>query len=566
MRRAVTFISLFLIGEARTFPVAFTHSWKHAKSREIWTSVSAQAQREHWNGPLASLVNADENEEQENALRKALRRAGFRVEKSSIPNEEAFAYQFSRATGMLKLLSSPASNSVIEDAFQAPRWISVVSSEENVLVANGWSFLDPDDNDPLSPFDVDAANQEGLYHPKWGQGSDDEIMNQQMSPLSSLGFSLKRLSSEEVQQMASEINPSSRLVLLNGKTDPPQVKTTQNSVKFTGPTGQADIGKGVFTCAIGGLPLFTTIDLSPTTVSAGWLSFVQPIAQDHVVLVPPEHGSPDQRIEVICTRTGCHLGHYFGKGNGFCINASALNFIPQSGNHVNRFVGGPESWRQLESVDDNKLPSVQLLRNVLERNIATETIVLGAGCFWHVEFAIRRLPGVISTEAGYAGGTTTAPTYADVCEKETGHAEVVKVTFDPRVLRPRILLDCFLSLHDPTKVRAHGKQSAGTGQYRSCIVITKPELERIAHEAVRDCSLHLGKELGTEIRLVDADSSQLFWRAEDYHQRHHERRRDLSASNLSTLSAVDWLSQYGRRSSSVLGSSETMVTAITPRH
>jgi hypothetical protein len=58
----------------------------------------------------------------------------------------------------------------------------------------------------------------------------------------------------------------------------------------------------------------------------------------------------------------------------------------------------------------------------------------------------------------------------------------------------------------------------------------------------------------------------LFWRAEDYHQRHHERRRDLSASNLSTLSAVDWLSQYGRRSSSVLGSSETMVTAITPRH
>ena len=107
-------------------------------------------------------------------------------------------------------------------------------------------------------------------------------------------------------------------------------------------------------------------------------------------------------------------------------------------------------------------PSVQLVQKVCLHTVSAKTVVFGAGCFWSIEATFRRLPGVVSTETGYAGGTITSHTYEDVCEKETRHAEVVKVTFDPIVLSPRVLVDCFLALHDPTKVRALGKHARGT--------------------------------------------------------------------------------------------------------
>jgi methionine-S-sulfoxide reductase len=270
------------------------------------------------------------------------------------------------------------------------------------------------------------------------------------------------------------------------------------------------------------------------------------------------------------------LGHYFGKGEGYCINASALNFIPKeqdgssasSSNENHRTavpMVGPTSWRKLDfKMDRNPSPSLQLLKDVLDKHITSETIVLGAGCFWHVEFALRRLPGVILTHVGYAGGTTDAPTYAQVCDTDTGHAEVVQVTFDPHILTPRVLMDCFLTLHDPTKVRAHGKHAAGTGQYRSCVFVITAELEQIAQEAIHDCKVQLGKDLSTEVRRMEVDLSRWFWRAEEYHQRHDERREDRSdVTDVSTLSPEKWLSQYGKRSPSVLGSSETMVTSST---
>ena len=204
-------------------------------------------------------------------------------------------------------------------------------------------------------------------------------------------------------------------------------------------------------CAIGGLPLFASTDLSPMTGSSGWLTFTRPISIDHVAHIEPEKESPDQRVEVIDSRSGAHLGHYFGT-DGYCINASALRFIPLESTDGNENVPSasrPVSYRSLGDFENTSGSlSVRLLNALLDKAVRYESVALGAGCFWHVEFALRRLPGVLATETAYAGGNTQSPTYRDVCNGDTGHAEVVKVIFDPGVLPYDILFDCFLSMHD----------------------------------------------------------------------------------------------------------------------
>jgi methionine-S-sulfoxide reductase len=282
---------------------------------------------------------------------------------------------------------------------------------------------------------------------------------------------------------------------------------------------QSDITRGIFVCAIGGLPLFSSLDLSPTTASSGWLSFSKPLSGDHVVLVTPDPDASDQRIEVVCAKSKCHLGHFFGQGEGYCINASGLNFLP------NDNLGGPEeattqsvlshpiSWRALDSNADLE-PRHKLLREVLCRRIPIENVVLGAGCFWHVEAALRRLPGVVHTVAGYTGGKTSHPTYEQVCHEETGHAEVVLVELDPSVLGLRILMDSFLAFHDPTKVRAHGKHAQGVGQYRSCVFVQNSQAAQSAKEAIDCCQTQLQKELSTSLSVMEERLNDWFWTAE----------------------------------------------------
>ena len=155
-----------------------------------------------------------------------------------------------------------------------------------------------------------------------------------------------------------------------------------------------------------------------------------------------------------------------------------------------------------------------------------ESVALGAGCFWHVEFALRRLPGVLATETAYAGGSTLSPSYRDVCEGRTGHAEVVKISFDPDVMQYDVLFDCFLSMHDPTKVRSHGKHAEGTGQYRSSIFCENPEIYQAALVSLGRCREQLGKELSTDLRLMQTPTPDSpfgegwGWKAEERHQRH----------------------------------------------
>mmetsp|Transcript_27549 Transcript_27549/g.64651 ORF Transcript_27549/g.64651 Transcript_27549/m.64651 type:complete len:615 (-) Transcript_27549:395-2239(-) len=521
-----------------------------------------------------------------------------------------YFYELSRATGMLKLVSSPLlssssptpQNMSTEETttpFLPPRWVPVVRGQENVLVTNGWSFLDPDENEPLSAFDIDDANAEGEYRPKWGQDIDAQEQNRNFESnyarvdttnlkFSSLGYDLSPLAKEDVSAEVDSLspknscweNPHSRGVLLRGETDPPNTKTTCNGYQFRGSAGQSDIPKGIFFTAIGGLPLFSSLDLSPTTGSSGWLTFSRPLEASHVIHIDPEKDSTDRRIEVVCARSRCHLGHYFGPTEGYCINASALRFIPRSTNEISKDVtvgsdasanhvparSKPTSWRPLDAEIEEKChhhqitPSYCLLKSVLENNARLEQVVLGCGCFWHVEYALRRLPGVVATEACYAGGHTDSPSYQDVCEGSTGHAEGVSVVYDPDVCPTDVLFDCFLAMHNPTKVRAHGKHALHTGQYRSCIFVTDAEIDRVAHECLDNCRQQLGKNLSTQIQRMNQQQHQKFgegwcWRAEDRHQRHDERVKGKSNVPRMLSSATEWLNEYGRRTPSVNGSS-----------
>ena len=463
-----------------------------------------------------------------------------------------YTYTFVIATGMLKLLHEP--NPTVHKSFEAPRWVPIVRGFENILVQNGWSFLDPDEHENISAFQIDAANIEGQYKPKWGDTLTG-TQNLNIGHYSTIGVSLRQMSKEEITTVANTLAKHTQRVLLEGDTDPYNAKTTQNGYCFQGSVRQDDMVQGVFFCAIGHLPLFTTLDLTMSTVQSGWLSFSQPLSEDHVILVQPKKDEPDQRTEVVCARSGCHLGHYFGKGNGYCINAGALTFIPSQRSVLDEVPSirpGLLSWHQLQS--NMKLPSARILSDVLFSTTVSETIAFGAGCFWHIEFALRRLPGVISTQVGYAGGRTTAPTYDDVCDRDTGHAEVVRVTFDTNVLDPRILVDCVLAIHDPTKVRAHGAHAQEIGQYRSCVFVTSDTMQSVVEDALDDCQQQLAKELSTQVRKMDPRLDTWFWPAEDRHQRHDEKRAGSSAT-LSTLSVVDWLQEYGKRRETVWGSS-----------
>lgn len=140
------------------------------------------------------------------------------------------------------------------------------------------------------------------------------------------------------------------------------------------------------------------------------------------------------------------------------------------------------------------------------------------GCFWCLEAVFKRIPGVVKILPGYAGGVIADPTYQQVCSGETGHAEVIHLTFDPGILSYRELLGIFFRAHDPTTVN---RQGADVGpQYRSIILPQGEEQHRIARETVEalDCSGRFSRSVVTEITPLKS-----FYPAEEYHHDYYDR-------------------------------------------
>jgi peptide-methionine (S)-S-oxide reductase len=150
---------------------------------------------------------------------------------------------------------------------------------------------------------------------------------------------------------------------------------------------------------------------------------------------------------------------------------------------------------------------------------ARETAVFGLGCFWSPELKFAKLPGVIDAEVGYAGGVTQRPTYEEVCTGETGHAEVVRITYDPSIVTYQQLLDMFFAVHDPTQKNRQGPD-IGT-QYRSVIFPTSDAQAEMARATIARLTA-----AGTFRRPIatTVEPPATFWRAEEYHQDYLKKR------------------------------------------
>ena len=146
---------------------------------------------------------------------------------------------------------------------------------------------------------------------------------------------------------------------------------------------------------------------------------------------------------------------------------------------------------------------------------ATESIVLGGGCFWCTEAVFKMFKGVVSATPGYAGGTAKNPTYEQVCTGTTGHAEVIKIEYDPKLAGLEKLLEIFFKAHDPTSVNRQGADLGS--QYRS-IILYSNETERKAVEAyIKKITGSYKKPISTEVKKLDA-----FYPSEDYHKDYYK--------------------------------------------
>ncbi|MBL8474010.1 MAG: peptide-methionine (S)-S-oxide reductase MsrA [Rhodocyclaceae bacterium] len=146
-----------------------------------------------------------------------------------------------------------------------------------------------------------------------------------------------------------------------------------------------------------------------------------------------------------------------------------------------------------------------------------EIAILGGGCFWCLEAVFDRLDGVASVESGYCGGSTERPTYRQVCDGDSGHAEVVRIAFDPARISFRELLEVFYAIHDPTTRNRQGND-VGT-QYRSAIFWTTPEQRDTAKAVIAE--LDAAGEFSRPI-VTEVSAAQKFWVAEDYHQEYYD--------------------------------------------
>ncbi len=230
--------------------------------------------------------------------------------------------------------------------------------------------------------------------------------------------------------------------------------------------------KGLYICRQCGAHLYRSEDKFDS--GCGWPSFDDEI-EGAVIRKPDADG---RRTEILCANCDGHLGHVF-LGEGFtdkdtrhCVNSISMVFVPEQ--------------------------------------TCSDTAIFAGGCFWGIEDYYAKLDGVCDVVSGYIGGTTENPTYREVTTGRTGHAEAVKITFDPKVVTFAALARKFFELHDPTQLNRQGPD-VGT-QYRSAVFYTDEAQKVIAEDLIKEL-MKLGYPVVTEV--VQATK---FYEAEDYHQ------------------------------------------------
>ena len=233
--------------------------------------------------------------------------------------------------------------------------------------------------------------------------------------------------------------------------------------------------KGTYVCKKCGSALYNSADKFQS--DCGWPSF-----DDEIKGAVNRFPDPDgMRTEIQCANCGAHLGHVFtgerltSKNIRHCVNSVSLDFVPAQ-------------------LDAGRYGSA----------------VFAGGCFWGVEYYLQKAPGVISVTSGYTGGHVKNPSYKEVCTGTTGHAEAVKIIYDPEKNNYETLLKLFLEIHDPTQVDRQGPDIGE--QYRSEIFYMNDDQKRIAEK-----NIFILKSKGLKVATALTKASE-FYPAEGYHQ------------------------------------------------
>ncbi|HEX3999788.1 MAG TPA: bifunctional methionine sulfoxide reductase B/A protein [Pirellulales bacterium] len=269
---------------------------------------------------------------------------------------------------------------------------------------------------------------------------------------------------------------------------------------------------GVYVCAGCGLPLFASD--AKFHSGTGWPSFFQPIVKGNVAEMT-DRSFDDVRTEIHCPRCGGHLGHVFNDGPKptglrYCLDSVALRFVAHD---------------QLASLADPAAEKRGSARALQQSNATktTATAVFAGGCFWATEAAFDQIKGVVHAECGYCGGAKETADYDTVCRGNTGHAESVRVTYDPSRVSYDQLLDVFFAAHNPTELNYQGNDEGP--QYRSAIFYADAEQEAAAKAKIQT----LSKAHAFPDPIVTAvEPLKTFFIAEKHHQNYVHDHPDES--------------------------------------